>query len=83
MSRRSQDYDRLEVATPGGLSAVVYVCRACKSLAADMRGHDHWHLSLEDRARNLDVRTAELGKRVTKLAQDVTAMVVRMGRVKR
>jgi hypothetical protein len=83
VSRRSQDYDRLEVATPGGLSAVVYVCRACKSLVADMRGHDRWHLSLEDRARNLDVRTAELGKRVTKLGQDITSMTVKLGRVKR
>jgi hypothetical protein len=82
ISRKSQDYDQLDDSLAGS-TGLLWVCRGCKAVITEMRGHDRWHLKFGDQDAAQDKQVRELAKRVTKLGQEVTAMVVKMGRVKR
>jgi hypothetical protein len=79
--RRSQDYDQLDESLVSSMIAL-YVCRGCKAITPDMRGHDRWHLRFGDQDTAQDQQVRELGQRVTKLGRDVMALTVKLGRVK-
>jgi hypothetical protein len=82
VSRHSQDYDRLDESLVSSMIAL-YVCRGCKAITPDMRGHDRWHLKFGDQDAAQDQQVKELSQRVTKLGRDVTALTVKTGRGKR